>query len=107
MIPKKNRINKKLFDIVFKQGLTIHNPVFMFKFLKKSPDNIHHFSFVVPKSVAKSAVLRNKLKRIGYNFLQTQDLPNIIGIFFYKKNTNNLPKEEINQEIQTILKNFK
>jgi len=69
VISKKHRVNKGLFDEIFKQGKVIHSPIFLFKFIKNL-ENKGFFSFVVPKTVAKSAVKRNALRRKGYNTLK-------------------------------------
>ena len=103
MLSKKNRINKKLFSIIFKEGFIIHSPIFLFKY-KKSLDNKEHFSFIVPKTVVKNAVKRNSLRRKGYNTLRNKDFPAISGIFMYKKGINiDVKNEEIAENIDLIL----
>ncbi len=103
MLPKKNRINKKDFDTIFKEGFVIHSPIFMFKY-KKSLDNMGHFSFVAPKTVAKKAVTRNYLRRKGYNSLKNKDFPAIFGIFIYKKGVDTtVDKKAIDESIDIIL----
>ena len=85
MLPKRKRLNKTLFEEIMKKGVIIHSPFFVFRYLKqKTPQ----FAFVVPKSVAKSAVLRNKLRRQGYNTIKDLNLPSCAGIFFYKNPKN-------------------
>lgn len=89
MLKKKKRVTKKTFQEIFKNGKTISTPFFLFKYLKnKEPQ----YSFVVSKKIAKNAVLRNKLKRFGYNTLRNNTTENK-GIFFFKKNIENLEKE--------------
>lgn len=103
MIPKQNRIDKKGFNLVFQEGLVLNSPIFVFKF-KKSLDNKGHFSFVVPKTIVKSAVKRNSLRRKGYNVLKNKDFPAITGIFIYKKGINpSVAGSEVSKDIDVIL----
>ncbi len=107
MLPKKNRINKKTFDTIFKEGYIIHSPIFLFKYTKNL-DNKGHFAFIVPKTVAKNAVKRNSLRRKGYNTLRNKDFPAISGIFMYKKGVNfDIKSEEIAENIDLILNRVK
>lgn len=107
MIPKENRINKKLFDEVFKGGYSINTPIFLFKY-KKNLENKGYFAFVAPKTVAKSAVKRNYLRRKGYNLLKNKAFPAITGIFIYKKGVDLSIKNEIlSENIDFIVKKIK
>lgn len=107
MISKKNRVNKALFDKIFKEGAFIHSPIFMLKYIK-TPGNKGLFSFVAPKTVAKSAVRRNSLRRKGYNTLKNIGiLDGISGVFFYKKGTSGANIDEIKESIALIFKNIK
>ncbi len=107
MISKKHRVNKALFDQIFKGGSVVHSPIFMFKYLKNL-ENKGFYSFVVPKTVAKSAVKRNSLRRKGYNMLRNIGiLGGVSGVFFYKKGTSGAQTQEIKESIELILKNIK
>lgn len=107
MISKQNRVNKGLFDKIFKEGAFIHSPIFMFKYVKNL-ENKGFFSFVVPKTVAKSAVKRNALRRKGYNSLRNIGiLKGVSGVFFYKKGTSGATLPEINGSIEEILNKIK
>ncbi|MCC6323580.1 ribonuclease P protein component [Candidatus Nomurabacteria bacterium] len=107
MISKKNRINKGLFDKIFKEGKFIHSPIFMFKYTK-TLGNKGFYSFVAPKTVAKSAVKRNSLRRKGYNTLRNIGiLDGISGIFFYKKGSSGANLKEIKESIELVLRNIK
>lgn len=85
-----------------KDGYVIHSPIFLFRFLK-DPLNKGAFAFVAPKSVAKTAVLRNKLRRRGYALLRREGLKPISGIFFYKKGTATSSIIEVKASIKEIL----
>ncbi len=93
MIPKKNRTSQKIIDLVFKKGSFINSNNISLKFyIDKRNPNIR-VSFIVPKGVAKSAVLRNMLRRRGYlvfsKYLNT--LPKgLNGAFVFGKNSKEL-----------------
>ncbi|MDQ5971563.1 MAG: ribonuclease protein component [Patescibacteria group bacterium] len=107
MISKKNRVNKDLFNKIFKEGSIIHSPIFLFKYIKNL-ENKGLYSFVVPKTVAKSAVKRNSLRRKGYNSLRNIGIiGGISGIFFYKKGTSGVLTTEIKESIELSLKKIK
>ena len=86
MLSKKNRVSSKDVDLIFKSGKSISSLNFNFKFIK-SPLGGWKISFIVPKSVAKSAVRRNLLRRRGYSVLKkiNQSPLGIIGVFIFKK----------------------
>jgi ribonuclease P protein component len=88
MLPKKNRVDKKLFELVLQKGKFINSTNLSFKFLLVKDTDSPHLSFVVPKSVTKSAVKRNSLRRRGYLVLgkYIKDLPgSLVGIVFFGK----------------------
>lgn len=100
MLPKKNRVDKKIIKGLF-SGKTcfIVSPSFNFKYIK-SPT--HRFSFIVAKSLDKTAVGRNSLKRIGFKSVEKY-IPNlpfpVTGVFVFKKKKI----ENIDNEIKEIL----
>ncbi|MDQ3245229.1 MAG: ribonuclease P protein component [bacterium] len=101
MLPKKNRAIKKDIEKLFKNrgflsfgNLTLR--YFIEKDLKESK-----ISFIVPKKVAKTAVLRNKLRRIGYKSLENKLtlVPSpLVGVFSFNKASF----EDIDNEIKQI-----
>lgn len=68
MIPKQNRINREDFEKIMKKGGIGSSSLFSLRFLK-NPLNKGHFSVVVSKKVAKTAVSRNKIRRRAYSVL--------------------------------------
>lgn len=103
MFPKNKRIPRKLFVFFKKEAKTFKNELFLIK-VSKSPDTTR-FCFSVSKKVAKSAVVRNKIRRIGYRTLSkyiTKIKQNIMVLFVFNK----IPEDntEINQKILEILK---
>ncbi len=101
MLPKKKRVTKKVFDVLMKEGKTFSTGLFLFYFKK---GEIAQYAFVAPKKAFKNAVLRNKYRRIGYNILRKKLLNKGIGIFIYKKQALNAKNEEIEQNIDYLLK---
>jgi len=68
------------------------------------------FSFIISKKVAKSAVLRNKMKRRGYYAVKkiiknTKD--NMVAIFILKKEIQTIPYHQFEHQILQLLKKAK
>lgn len=102
MLPKKNRLNLKhqadrgsfkailnteALSIKYKDGLGLKGAV------------------VVPKTTAKKAVDRNRIKRVLLEALKSSDLTGDF-IFVVKKNISSKSKSEINELLKTIKKKF-
>ena len=100
MLSKKKRITKEVFQSIMKNGKAFHGSLFLFRYL---PSKTPQYSFVVPKNIAKSAVIRNKFRRTGYNILLKYELKPTSGIFFYKKEALKAKKEDIEIDISLIL----
>jgi ribonuclease P protein component len=104
MLLKKNRVNKKDIDYIFKNGKFINSPFFTFKFVKSSNlRDLPRISFIISKSILKLAVKRNSLRRKGYNILRKyiKDFPiGLIGVFIFKN------KEIDNITIENEIKNI-
>ncbi len=103
MLPKKNRVDKKNIDLIFKNGFFVNSPNLTFKYIRFLDKNGYKISFVAPKSVSKLAVGRNKLRRQGYEVLKKLDkIPNnLMGVFIFKKAIKN--KAELENEVKNIL----
>jgi len=99
MLPKNNRANRKDLDKVFKKGSFLASQNLTFRYIKYK---INKISFVTPKTVSKSAVNRNSLRRKGYlalrKYIKTIPFP-VVGVFLFKK--NNI--ENLENEIKNIL----
>ncbi len=62
------------------------------------------FSFSVSKKISKSAVVRNKLRRWGYNFMQKNlsDVKmGVLAVFYFKKLPNN--RKEVEDNINYLI----
>lgn len=103
MFPKKNRVNKKLVEKIFKEGAFIGSYFLSLKYVLTKSTTPPRVSFVVPKKVGKKAVRRNYLKRRGYLILEKyfKKIPNgFYGVFIFNKTSTVL---EIENEIKKIL----
>ena len=101
MLPKKKRVTKEIFQDIMKNGKMVSGPLFVLRYkASKSPQ----FAFIAPKTVAKQAVSRNKLRRQGYNSIsKNPKIPNIIGLFFYKKEAKKASFIDIRDGVNTLL----
>lgn len=101
MLPKRKRVTKELFQDIMKNGKILSSPLFLLRYKAQKQAQ---YAIVVPKNVGKQAVLRNKLRRQGYNALaQNTKIPSILGIFFYKKQTKTPIFKDIKKNIDLIL----
>lgn len=63
MLPKTNRIKKKKdFELIFKNGTSFKNKLFILRFIKNNSDQ-NRFGFIVSQKVSKKATVRNKTRR--------------------------------------------
>jgi ribonuclease P protein component len=94
MLKKINRADRKTVESIFsacppngREGKFLNSLNLTFKFLKTDKTD-KKISILVPKSVAKLAVKRNFLRRLGYRALEKQikSFPSgIMGVFIFKK----------------------
>jgi ribonuclease P protein component len=100
MLSKKKRVDKETFQIILKRGKIISSPLFTFYFIQnKEP----RYAFVAPKKIFKTAVKRNKIRRIGYNVLKNLSINSGLGVFIYKKEAIHLNTKEIQEKILLLL----
>ncbi len=104
MLPKKNRADTKTIEKIFTKGRFIVSPSLTFKFISNNNDESPRISFIAPKSVAKLAVKRNLLRRVGYNALKKYISlfpAGVTGAFVFKTYQDNI--STIENEIKDIL----
>jgi len=102
MLPKKNRVVTKEVEKIFKEGKFAVSPSLTFKYLKNNDKKVK-ISFIAPKSVAKLAVRRNFLRRLGYRVLEkciNLSPLGLVGVFIFKKDQEDASKLE--NEIKSI-----
>jgi ribonuclease P protein component len=101
MIPSSRRLTTALFKEVILKGKPLHSPIFVLRMLVSQGTS--RFSVSVPKKVAKSAVLRNKIRRRLYSALQPT-IPHIKagiqGVFMVKQVILGMSFENIVKNLQ-------
>lgn len=109
MLPKKQRITKRLFSESFSHSKTQSNDNFTLKY-KDILDFPTKTSIVVSKKVAKNAVDRNSLKRKIYDItgkiLKNSKKPYVLMVF-PKKTTTILPILSLEESLIELLKKAK
>ncbi|PIR68363.1 hypothetical protein COU49_01445 [Candidatus Nomurabacteria bacterium CG10_big_fil_rev_8_21_14_0_10_35_16] len=116
MLTKENRADRKTIAKIFQDGAFINSPNLTLKFIFDPKLKTPTISFITPKTVSKSAVKRNALRRRGYGVLRgyLNDLPNnLAGVFIFgknslshfagRKNTKYNPVLNLENEIKNIL----
>jgi ribonuclease P protein component len=103
MFPKNKRIPRKVFPLLTNGAKAFKNNLFFLKTVSYNGDS--RFCFSVSKKVAKSAVVRNRLRRTGYRIL-SKYLPEIkskvLVVFSYK--TVPISDEMVDKNLKSILK---
>ncbi len=65
MLAKENRLTKRIdFENLKLNGKFLTTPYFSFSFIKRETNLPSRFGFIVSKKISKSAVVRNKVKRM-------------------------------------------
>lgn len=107
MLPKSQKIPRSLFKNILNRKKCAFSTIFSLCFDKGKPSTPPRFSFVVSKKIAKQAVVRNKLRRRGYSFLQKNKKniqPSFVVVFFLKKGAEKLSAPAFGAEITLLLK---
>jgi ribonuclease P protein component len=110
MLPKKRRVNKGFFQKIMEGGYVIQGQFLIFRYLRPESartilaDSEVHLACVAPKNIAKSAVMRNKLRRRVYVILRPITISSGSGVFFYKKQGISASSQEIKEDIGFLLK---
>ena len=108
MLAKKNRLGKKgLNQLRTSNPRVIHSLLITIKFARSSePESVFAAAVIVPARVSKKAVVRNRIRRKIYSFLQTHlsTLPATLRLLILVKR---LPTEEeeceLNSRLERIL----
>jgi ribonuclease P protein component len=111
MLSKSNRLNiKTAFPKVRGSGKKIHHPLLSLYFLFDSEITEPKLNVITSKKVAKSAVKRNRIRRLIHTVLQQnidQLKPNTKSIFLVHKDFSNQKVEQISPLILELLKSAK
>ena len=103
MLPKSKRQGTKAFEEIIKKGQSFHGSFLILRRLMTKQTS--HFSVSVPKKVAKSAVLRNKIRRRVYSVikhLEDRIRPDYGVIVIMKTGSEKLKFSVLSSEIEKI-----
>ncbi|HEY0221174.1 MAG TPA: ribonuclease P protein component [Candidatus Paceibacterota bacterium] len=106
MLPKKRRIVRKDFSYISNSGKRLHSPIFLLNLAKNKANSASQVAFSVSKKTEKSAVKRNKLRRLGYRVLENNIKlikPGFFAHFLFKKIKSFPEYEEIEKEVVELL----
>lgn len=103
MLSSSNRLSTSIFKHIIQNGGVFHGNFFIIR-CEYSKD-LSHFAVSVPKKVAKTAVLRNKIRRRVYSiirkfkdsFISKQNI-----VFIAKKDIEKVSFIELTDEIRKI-----
>ncbi|GEM_PF-756867 len=105
MLGRSYRVRKEDFKDVLARGRFLHCPFVMVRFLNQNRKQ-SRLAVVVPKSVSKSAVVRNKVKRRIWGVLEAA-YPSLLTscdiIFFAKKGSERARAAELKEMVLTLL----
>lgn len=109
MLSRKNRINKNLFPILVKKSKNFFSDNMQIKIVRDSSKN-KAFAFVVSLKVSKSAVERNKIKRIARAITRSvigNVADGVLVAVFFKPTIIEKKYIEIKNEMITLYKKAK
>jgi ribonuclease P protein component len=106
MLPRTRRISTKLFKELWqKSGRPTRSPHFILRAIP-SLGSVSRFAVVVPKRIAKSAVVRNRMRRRVYAALHPVLVghdPQIFGVIVLAADIQGVSLTEMTVEIQSLL----
>ncbi len=106
MLSKNHRLSACEFDTVFKDGTLVHTPHVMIRIILNTTD--HKISVAVSKKYVKTAVARNRIRRLGYNTIREFDqLPAAHVICMIKKSFVELSQKEQKGSFIDVCKKIK
>jgi ribonuclease P protein component len=108
MFPRSSRLERNHFEAVLKEGKAFHTAHFSLRIAEKKGLDKGLFSVVVPKAVAKNAVVRNKVKR-RVRALLKECIPSspLLTAIFVKKGATALSIDEYRSELSQLMSKVK
>lgn len=107
MLPRTKRVGKKDFPPFTAKGRSFSTPLFSCKIvLGKDSGAVNRYAVVVSKKAAKSAVVRNTLKRRFFNAIRDSKgsaSKGSIGIFYVRTPAVLASYRDITDEVKKIL----
>ena len=88
-----------MFPLLNKGARVFRNKLFLLRIVSLPGTSSSRFAFSISKKVAKSAVVRNRMRRTGYRLIKKyiKEIPSDLLVSF---TFQNLPKEKIKKEIE-------
>lgn len=103
MLPSSKRLSTILFKETIKKGLVFNTPITLA--YVQNGSNIGRFSVSVPKKVAKTAVLRNKIRRRIYSIIKVLDsrtTPFKQVVFIMKNGSEKMSFIDLKEEMKKV-----
>lgn len=108
MISKGKRVPRALFANLQNKKKTLHGKAFSLSYsLNSASSDLARFSCIVSKKVAKTAVLRNKLKRRMYanaTSFEPKLVKGVVCFFYLKKEATSCTYKELGLEMEELFK---
>ena len=107
MLPKRQRLTKQMIELLWKSARRVKTSRFLVSYAKIEKLKNPCISMVVSKKVAKTAVLRNKLRRKGYASvapLVPKIQPNIGILVTFLDGKADFPNLEATNELDSAFK---
>ncbi len=105
MLKKSRRISRSDFNGFNRPLKSVKGDFFIARIFQLNPKIASKFAFSVSKKQEKSAVARNRIRRLGYvvlaNYLPT--IQNGIAVHFILQKRSEDPKRDINNDVRYIL----
>lgn len=85
MLSRIQRVSTKQFEEIMKKGRVVHSPLFIARIVPLENAEPSKFAAVAPAKIAKTAVIRNRTRRVIYesirSFLSDIKDGNIVAVF--------------------------
>jgi ribonuclease P protein component len=108
MLPKRNRLNiRRYFTEIRGNGKKLSSQNYAIYFRLNPEQKESQFNTVISKKVSKSAVKRNRMRRLIHTALSTlkPDInPQMQGMFFMYKDFSTQTSIQVTEEIKELLK---
>ncbi len=109
MLPKKQRVSTRLFSEINKGSKKIDTPLFLLKARFVPQGQISKFSCVVSKKVSKSAVSRNRIRRVFYSAIKNslpKQAKGVVFVFYLKSEALQAKQKDFEKEIRNVFNKF-
>lgn len=101
MLPKSKRLSTKAFKEIIEKGQSFHGPFLILRAINNVATS--GFGVSVPKKVAKSAVLRNKMRRRVYTVIKSLKIKKgFSGVVILKIGAPNLTFGVLKSDIEKV-----